>query len=501
MPVRTPGRAEDAAELRLSAADLASTYLGAFSFERLAAAGRVEELAEGAIARAIGALQHGASSVVPRAVLVAVRVRTCKTAAEYRDALGAISEYGTWEPTDEERKRFQRYLPLDRMHAAFEGRNVVGGAGAFEYEVSVPGGSVACAGVTVVGVYPPHIRRGVLTAMMRAQLDDAHERGDEIAMLWASDERIYGRYGYGLASLVGEIELPRERAGFAAQDEVRGTISYVDLEKGRAVADPIWRHVFGERPGFFARSKDWWEERVLLDPPERRAGAGPKRLVTVEVDGGVDGYALYRHAPNWAEGLDAGRIVAIEVLARSLAAEQALWRYLASLEWASTVKARLLPLDTRLFWILAEPRRMRMRVGDGVWVRLLDVGAALSARSFSRIGPDRLPGGGRLLPVERRPLEARARRREEDARRRRSGLRRNGARLGLPRRLHVRAARARRQGGGAEARSGRAGGWDVPHRRPALVPRDLLARRERDELRCSLDADGIGVEHEVVVRR
>ena len=79
--------------------------------------------------------------------------------------------------------------------------------------------------------------------------------------------------------------------------------------------------------------------------------------------------------------------MAIEVLARSLEAERDLWRYLASIEWAGTVKARLLPLDTRLFWILAEPRRMRMRVGDGVWVRLLDVGAALSARSYSAPGP------------------------------------------------------------------------------------------------------------------
>ena len=319
--------------------------------------------------------------------MTAIKVRTCKTAAEYRDALGAIGEYGTWAPTEEDRERFRRYLPFTRMHAAFEARKVVGGAGAFDYEVSVPGGSVGCAGVTVVGVYPPHIRRGVLTAMMRAQLDDAHERGDGIAMLWASDERIYGRYGYGLASLVGEIELPRDRAGFAGSPEPAGTISYVELDKGRAAADPVWLHVFGERPGFFKRSKDWWESRVLRDPPEWRAGAGPKRLVTVEVGGSVDGYAIYRHAPNFAEGLDAGRIVAIEVLARSLEAERALWRYLTSLEWASTVKARLLPLDHRLFWILAEPRRMRMRVGDGVWVRLIDIGKALSARSYSGRGP------------------------------------------------------------------------------------------------------------------
>jgi predicted acetyltransferase len=318
---------------------------------------------------------------------VPVSVRTCKTVAEYRDALGAIGEYGTWDPSEEDRERFRRYLPYGRMHAAFEGRKVVGGAGAFDYEVSVPGGSVSCAGVTVVGVYPPHIRRGILTAMMRAQLDDAHERGDEIAMLWASDERIYGRYGYGVASHVGEVEIQRDRGGFADPVEPRSTISYVELGKGRAVADPIWRHIAGERPGFFQRSKDWWEARVLLDPPERRAGAGAKRLVTVELDGGVEGYALYRHAPNFAEGLTAGRIVAIEVLARSLEAERTLWRYLTSIEWASAVKARLLPLDSRLFWILAQPAQMKMRVGDGVWVRLLDVGKALSARSYSASGP------------------------------------------------------------------------------------------------------------------
>lgn len=318
---------------------------------------------------------------------MAMKVRTCRNLAEYRDTLGAISEYGTWDPTDEELERFRRSLPFDRMHGAFEGRKALGGAGAFDFEVSVPGGSVACAGVTVVGVYPPHIRRGVLTAMMRAQLDEAHERGDPLAMLWASDERIYGRYGYGLASLVGEIDLPRDRGQLAGTAVSGATIAYVELEKARAVLDPVWRYVFAERPGMFVRSRDWWDARVLLDPPERRRGAGPKRVVTAAVDGRVDGYAMYRHAPSIGEGLDAGRIVVLEVLARSLEAERALWRYLLSLEWASTVKARLLPVDHPLFFLLARPREMKMRVGDGVWVRLVDVGAALSARSYAAPGP------------------------------------------------------------------------------------------------------------------
>ena len=321
------------------------------------------------------------------AVLTATRVRTCKSVAEFRDAVGAISEYGAWEIDDETAERFLRVHPLDRMHAAFEGKKAVGGAGAFPFEFSVPGGSVACAGITVVGVYPTHRRRGILTAMMRAQLDATHERGDPIAALWASDERIYGRYGYGLASLVGEIELPRQHGAFAEPFESRGAIRYVEGGDVPGLLAPVWEHVFRERPGVFARTQDWWEMRVVLDLPQRRGSAGPKRFAVVDAGDGVEGYAVYRHAPNWDAGIDAGKIAVSEVLAKTLRAERELWRYLLDMEWASKISARLLPLDHPLFWILAEPRRMRMRVGDGLWVRLIDVGAALSARSYSAAGP------------------------------------------------------------------------------------------------------------------
>ena len=165
---------------------------------------------------------------------MAAKVRTCRTAAEYKAALGAISEYGTWEPTDKELKRFQRYLPLDRMHAAFEGRNVLGGAGAFEYEVSVPGGSVACAGVTVVGVYPPHIRRGVLTAMMRAQSTTrtsaaTRSRCSGHPTSGSTDGTATGSHrSSARSSCRGSAPASLHRT------KTRGTISYVDLEKGRA---------------------------------------------------------------------------------------------------------------------------------------------------------------------------------------------------------------------------------------------------------------------------
>ena len=119
------------------------------------------------------------------------------------------------------------------MHAAFDGDAIVGGAGVFPFELSIPGGPLPCAGVTVVGVLPTHRRRGILDRMMRAQLADVRERGEPLAALWASEETIYGRFGYGLAAQDAMIralaahaalrrELPAARGHDAARRPRRG---------------------------------------------------------------------------------------------------------------------------------------------------------------------------------------------------------------------------------------------------------------------------------------
>src|ERR1700744_4003067 len=130
---------------------------------------------------------------------MAIEVRPCESVAELRDAVDAISHYFGSSNSDEEAERFSHWLPVERMHAAFDDGKIVGGAGAFPYRMSVPGGgSVAAGGTTVVGVLPTHRRRGVLTSMMRAQLEDCRARGEVAAYLWASEGTIYGRFGYGL---------------------------------------------------------------------------------------------------------------------------------------------------------------------------------------------------------------------------------------------------------------------------------------------------------------
>jgi predicted acetyltransferase len=122
-------------------------------------------------------------------------VRACADQDEYGRAIGAIGQYFNPPPTEEFLERWVKMLPHERMHAAFEDGQIVGGAGAFPFELSVPGGSLPCAGVTAVGVHPTHRRRGVLRSMMDSQLRDVHERGEPIAALWASEETIYGRFG------------------------------------------------------------------------------------------------------------------------------------------------------------------------------------------------------------------------------------------------------------------------------------------------------------------
>ena len=315
-------------------------------------------------------------------------VRPVRDLDEFKRAVGAIGHYfGGWPADDEAAQRFSSNLPFERMHAAREGDRIVGGAGVFPFELTVPGGTAACAGVTVVGVLPTHRRRGALTAMMRAQLDDVRERGEPVAALWASEEVIYRRFGYGLASLSCEIAVPSGHASLREPRDERATPQLVPLEGAKTVIAPIYERVRACTPGMFARTDTWWETRSLPDPPDRRQGGGEKNALVLELDGEPCGYALYRIHSKFESGSAAGHVDVIEAVADGPVATRELWRVLLDMDWKATLKAHLLPIDHPLMHQLTYPRRMQMRVGDGLWVRLVDVGAALAARAYADEGP------------------------------------------------------------------------------------------------------------------
>jgi predicted acetyltransferase len=313
---------------------------------------------------------------------VAWSVRPTKDLEEFKAAVGAISHYFGGGPDDERAERFGKVLPLERMHAAFDGDAVVGGAGAFPFELTVPGGVVRCGGVTVVGVLPTHRRRGVLTAMMRAQLEDIRDRGEPIAALWASEEVIYGRFGYGMASLAGEVALPSGYTGLRQPPDETARTRLISLDEAKTVLPPIYDRMRVKTPGMFDRTEAWWEMRNLADPPERRQGGGEKNVLLLELGGESAGYALYRVFTGFEYGSSTGRVEVIEALGDGAVATRELWRVLLEMDWLATLKASLLPIDHPLLQQLRYPRRLQMRIGDGLWVRLVDVGAALSARAY-----------------------------------------------------------------------------------------------------------------------
>ena len=311
-------------------------------------------------------------------------VRPCADVKEQREAMSAIWHYfGRAAPRDEQLESLARLMPAPRMLGAWNDDRIVGGAGAFPFRLTVPGGSVPAAGVSVVGVLPTHRRRGVLTAMMRAQLEACRAQNEPVAYLWASEDRIYGRFGYGLASLTGEIDVAREHTAFRAPAEPLGRARLVPLAEAEPLVAPVWERVAATTPGMFARTPAWWQARALADPDWRRGGGGELRCVVLETGGGPVAYALYRITLGFDRGVSTGACNVVEALGDSPLATRAIWRYLLDMDWVARIRGGQLPVDHPLLLLAAEPRHLRFSVRDGLWVRLVDVGAALSARTYA----------------------------------------------------------------------------------------------------------------------
>jgi predicted acetyltransferase len=270
------------------------------------------------------------------------------------------------------------------MHAAFDDGAIVAGAGAFSFRMSVPGGaSVATAGVTVVGVLPTHRRRGILRSMMRAQLDDVHERGEPLAALFASEETIYGRYGYGPASMNLQLDVDKAHSAFRPGVETTGRVRLVDAAAAAAQMPGVYDAVRSVTPGMFERSPTWWEHRLLADPVAFRFGGGPKHLAVLDAGGEPRAYAIYRLHVAFGDLGPETTLRTIEVIAADPESTASIWRFLLDVDWTRTVTARLQPVDHPLQLLLARPNFARPTLSDGLWVRLVDVPAALSARTYA----------------------------------------------------------------------------------------------------------------------
>jgi predicted acetyltransferase len=291
----------------------------------------------------------------------------------------AFGELGS----EEDFAREHKLMPNDRTLVAFDGDYAVGAAASYPFKLTIPGGELAAAGVTWVGVLPSHRRRGVLSEMMRRQIDDVHERGEPLAILWASEAAIYGRFGYGSAAPVQYLEA--ERARFRLRDDPGpvGSVRLIDRDEAARLFPPLYEAIRASTPGTLSRTKTWWRENKLADPEGWRRGAGPKFYAVVETDGAPTAYATYRIKSEWDQGIPRNQTRVVEAFATSAAAARDLWRFLFGIDLVAKVVMYGFDPGSPLFLMVADPRSLQLRVMDGLWLRLVDVEAALCARSYA----------------------------------------------------------------------------------------------------------------------
>lgn len=305
------------------------------------------------------------------------------TAAETKAYLDAIRVGFGDDPATEEEDvdRFLAINPIDTCSAAFDRGRVVATFGSYDLEMTVPGAaSVATAGTTHVTVHPTHRRRGILTDLMKLHLDQARDRGQPMAALWASEERIYGRFGYGpatwgldLTMSARTVDLPPGIDGIEVHP--------LPADEAATVLPPLFEAGRADVAGRFVRTDNWWTHRRLYDRSHKE-GARAQRFVVAERKGEVVGYLVYRLSDNgeWAEGNTA----VIELNTRDDAARRALWHFVTNIDLFRNVRWWNAPVDDPVLIEAERFRSAKHTTFDAIWVRPLDVASLLATRRYER---------------------------------------------------------------------------------------------------------------------
>jgi predicted acetyltransferase len=303
------------------------------------------------------------------------------TEDELRASCAAASVAFAEELRDDDFDLFRKELPADRAFSAFDDGIPVGFTASIAFEMTIPGGVAPCGGITFVGVMPSHRRRGVLTELMRRQLADLHERGEPLAALWASEPVIYGRFGYGISAPAAALEAVH--AGFAFRDDPgpTGRARLLSKDEARELYPPIFERARVQRNGMLSRSEARWDGRVA-DPEHWRDGASPKYYILIELDGQGEAFAMYRVKSKWERGMSESELVLVDAIATSTEATRELWRYLFGVDLIAKVSLWNFDPATPLFLMVRDARRLQLKLSDGIWLRLVDVGEALRIRSY-----------------------------------------------------------------------------------------------------------------------
>ncbi|HET9875103.1 MAG TPA: enhanced intracellular survival protein Eis [Mycobacterium sp.] len=308
--------------------------------------------------------------MAPSDSVTALTVRTATDADWPAIAVLAATGFG-WSVESESFTAWRALQPADAGVVACDGGDVIGNALYLDLQLTVPGGTVLpAAGVSLVVVAPTHRRRGILRAMYQELHRRIADSGYPVAGLTASQGGIYGRFGYGPATIEDELTIDRRFARFHADAPDPGGVRLVRPVEHRDELAAIYRRWRQRTPGGLARPLPLWDDLLADRHHTRRGGTEWFGLLH------PDGYVLYRvHGDP--------KVVRIgEFRAASADAHVALWRALLGLDLMTTVIVGTHP-DDPLPYLLTDARLARTSGRkDDLWLRIMDVPAALQARGY-----------------------------------------------------------------------------------------------------------------------
>lgn len=288
-------------------------------------------------------------------------------------------------------ERIAALIEPSRLWAVFDDGQVVATAGTFSQTLTIPGGALAMAGLTMVTVRPTHRRRGLLRRLVEAHHAEARARGEILSGLWASEASIYGRFGYGIAAWGHDLRLRADRAHLRAPADPSVDVRLVTVDVARELLPELHARVAAGRPGVVHRSPAWWHYRVFLDRAVDRGQASTRRFLVARRGEALLGYAIVRQQLSFSDqGLPDGKLIIQELLADDAAGEHALWACALGFDLHPHVGWWNAPVDDALPWRLTDPRLASLQRSDTLWLRLNDVPAALRERRYACAGSVRL---------------------------------------------------------------------------------------------------------------
>jgi predicted acetyltransferase len=315
---------------------------------------------------------------------MAIEIRAVREDEHEAMVLNDLRAFAATTPTGPVLARLRSGLELDRYVVGVEDGDLVSNAGAFSFQLTLPGGAtVGAAGITWVAVLGTHRRRGLMRGMLEQLADQAGERGEVAAVLYAAEGSIYENVGYGAATRLCETTINPRRVVFRDDAPTGGTVRYLDPTRVPDVLPAIQDRARVRRAGEVDRNATFWAGRIGEHVSPEDGKAAPFTLVHYHDDGTPDGYAVYTSEERWT--VDASHLATVsDFAAASDVAHAELWRMLCSLDLVGEIRTEVIALDDPLLSMLVDERAVHISsVSDGLWLKVLDVAGLFGARSYA----------------------------------------------------------------------------------------------------------------------